>query len=64
MELKNSLDKLLVKDSNFNQNFKLHNCNIKNIQIKDTDFEKNADFFKTEITKGIKANDNDKTIFK
>ncbi|MEA2099667.1 MAG: pentapeptide repeat-containing protein [Campylobacterota bacterium] len=56
------ITKLIIKNTVFNQNFKLHNCNIDYITIEDTNFEKNADFFHTEIAKGSEQNYNDKTI--
>lgn len=40
---------LNIQDTKFNANFKLHNSEIKNFVLKDTDFEKNADFFKTKF---------------
>lgn len=43
------IDTLSIEDVKFHANFKLHNCEIKNFTLKDTDFEKNADFFKTKF---------------
>lgn len=43
------IDTLHIEDTKFHGNFKLHNCEIKNFTLKDTDFEKNADFFKTKF---------------
>lgn len=42
----NSVD---VYNSKFSNNFKLHNCKIKEIDIDGVDFEKNADFFMSEL---------------
>jgi len=49
--------KLVIEDSNFNDNFKLHNCKIRELKIKNVDFEKNADFYKSIFIKGINTND-------
>lgn len=43
------IDTLGIQDTKFHANFKLHNCEIKNFTLKDTDFEKNADFFKSKF---------------
>ncbi|WP_434637404.1 hypothetical protein MLC35_01065 [Sulfurimonas sp. NW7] len=43
------LEALHIEDVKFYANFKLHNCELKNFALKDTDFEKNADFFKTKF---------------
>jgi len=40
---------LNIQDTKFHANFKLHNSEIKNFTLKDTDFEKNADFFRTKF---------------
>lgn len=34
-----------IKDSVFENNFKLHNCDVQNFKINDTDFMKKADFY-------------------
>lgn len=44
------IDTLDIQDTKFHANFKLHNCEIKNFTLKDTDFEKNADFFKSKFS--------------
>lgn len=49
--------KLIIKNLEFSQvrfkeNFKLHNCDISQFYIKDTDFEKHADFFMSSFKKG------------
>ena len=38
-----------IQDTKFHANFKLHNSEVKHFVLKDTDFEKNADFFKTKF---------------
>lgn len=43
------IDTLIIEDTKFHANFKLHNSEIKNFILKDTDFEKNADFFRTKF---------------
>ncbi len=52
---------LIIKNLEFNQvifkeNFKLHNCDILQCYIKDTDFEKHADFFMSSFNKGKEKN--------
>jgi hypothetical protein len=44
-----SIDSVQIKESTFNENFKLHNCDISNIELSNIDFEKNADFFKSKF---------------
>lgn len=46
------IEKLLISNSIFRENFKLHNCEIDEINIKDTDFEKNVDFYKNHFKSG------------
>lgn len=55
------IGKLIIKDTEFKNNFKLHNCKVNDVEIKDIDFEKNADFYKSTFTKGI---DTDEIYFK
>lgn len=43
------IDNLLIQDTVFGHNFKLHNCEVKKCNINNTDFEKNADFFKSKF---------------
>ena len=38
-----------IENSQFLENFKLHNCKVKELIIDDTDFEKNADFYKSSF---------------
>lgn len=45
-----SIKEISIKDTKFLQNFKLHNTKLEKFTLKDTDFEKNADFFKTEFS--------------
>ncbi|GGD34253.1 hypothetical protein GCM10012288_05290 [Malaciobacter pacificus] len=49
-----SIFKLLIENSIFYDNFKLHKCKIEEIHIKDCDFERNADFFKSKFLSGEK----------
>lgn len=44
-----TIDRLNIQDTKFHANFKLHNSEVKHFVLKDTDFEKNADFFKTKF---------------
>ena len=43
------IDSVSIRDTVFEHNFKLHNCKVKKIDINNTDFEKNADFFKSKF---------------
>jgi len=43
------IKRLDIEDTVFNHNFKLHNCEVDDIEIGNTDFKKNADFFKTKF---------------
>jgi uncharacterized protein YjbI with pentapeptide repeats len=43
------IDNLEMIDTVFNKNFKLHDCELKEIEIDNCDFEKNADFFKSKF---------------
>ncbi len=56
------IDKLIVKDSIFQENFKLHNAQVKILTIEDTDFNKHADFFKSKINKGTLVKDKKENI--
>lgn len=49
------INAIAIHDTKFEQNFKLHNAKVQHFTLKDTDFEKNADFFKThfEVTQDI-----------
>lgn len=49
--------KLEINKANFEQNFKLHHCIVDEIIIKDVDFQKNADFYKSKFAKGMRTND-------
>ncbi|MCP4164056.1 MAG: hypothetical protein GY760_28670 [Deltaproteobacteria bacterium] len=46
------INKLLISNTIFQNNFKLHNANVKIFSIEDTDFEKHADFFKSSFIQG------------
>ena len=61
-EQKTQIKNLKIYDSVFKENFKLHHCNIQNILIKNTDFEKQADFYKSSFHNGI-SEYNDKSIY-
>ncbi|MDN5048581.1 hypothetical protein [Aliarcobacter butzleri] len=52
------IKRLYIYNSIFKENFKLHNCEINEIEITDTDFEKNADFYKSHFKSGKKNQDN------
>lgn len=51
------IDKLIIKETIFRENFKLHNACVDELTIEDTDFEKHADFFKSIFTKGTLEKD-------
>jgi len=51
------ISKLEIRKANFEQNFKLHNCLIDEVFIKDVDFQKNADFYKSTFKKGMDSNE-------
>jgi hypothetical protein len=51
------IDKLVIHHSIFKENFKLHNCEIDEAEIKDTDFKNNADFYKNHFKSGLKYKD-------
>lgn len=50
---------LTIKESAFNDNFKLHDCMVEKVQLDGIDFEKNADFFKAIFIKGEKSREED-----
>lgn len=52
------IKKLNIYNSIFKENFKLHNCEVEEVLIKDVDFEKNADFYKSNFFSGAKNEDN------
>lgn len=54
------IKKLDISNSIFKENFKLHNCEVKEITIKDVDFDKNADFYKSKFLSGAKNEDSTK----
>lgn len=51
-----SIDNIIIKKTIFKENFKLHNCVVKKFYIEDTDFIKNADFYKSHFKNGYKEN--------
>ena len=50
------IDEILIKKTIFNQNFKLHNVKIEKFHIEDSDFLKNADFYKSHFKSGFDDN--------
>lgn len=48
---------LVIKNTTFHENFKLHNSIVTKITIEDTDFKKHADFFKSTFIKGSLEDD-------
>ena len=61
-EKKVNIEKLFIKDTIFEENFKLHNCKVSVVEIEDTDFKKNADFFKSEFINGILKKNEEENI--
>ena len=59
-----NIAKLIIEDSNFYDNFKLHKCKVNDIIIKDCDFERNADFFKSQFLSGEKNYKEEELIIK
>ena len=53
-----TIKKLIINNSEFKENFKLHNCKIEEVEIKDVDFHKNADFYKSHFESGIENIEN------
>lgn len=54
---------LIIKNTTFKKNFKLHNCVVDNILIADVDFEKNADFFKSTFKRSYPKENKDRNIY-
>lgn len=54
-----TITKLIINNVIFKENFKLHNCVVDQVNIKDTDFEKKADFYRSHFKSGLK-DDTDK----
>lgn len=46
------IDNLKITNSRFIENFKLHNAVVGKFELEDVDFDKNADFFKSEFLGG------------
>lgn len=58
------INNLTIIDTVFQDNFKIHNCEVDNIFIQGVDFEKNADFFKSKFLKGSDEHyQNDNSIY-
>jgi len=55
------IGKLTIQNSIFKDNFKLHYCNVSQAIVKDSDFEKHADFYMSKFHRGI--DDEDPTIY-
>lgn len=53
---------LIIDNAIFQENFKLHHCNVGNVIIEDTDFEKHADFYRSTFNSGL-SHTNDKSIY-
>ena len=53
------ITKLYMSNSIFKENFKLHNCEVESVIIKDVDFNKNADFYMSKFFSGAKNEDCD-----
>ncbi|MBL1244285.1 MAG: hypothetical protein COA39_007840 [Sulfurimonas sp.] len=58
------INTLIIKDTIFEKNFKLHNCVVDRILIEDTDFKENADFYMSEFRRGILEEDSKEKINK
>jgi uncharacterized protein YjbI with pentapeptide repeats len=56
------LNKLIIKKTVFEENFKLHNCQVNTVEIEDTDFKKNADFFKSKFIQGTLKKNQEENI--
>jgi len=50
--MKAKIGMVSIKESTFNENFKIHKTEIENIDIKGVDFKKNVDFFKSVFING------------
>lgn len=57
---KMKIDSVEIEESTFNENFKLHYCEIKKLKIDSVDFKKNADFFKSIFLNGNNTENEDK----
>ncbi len=51
------IGEVVIRNSIFKENFKLHNCEVQRSIIKDSDFEKHADFYMSEFHRGIDDED-------
>jgi len=61
--LSTKVDRLVIENSVLLDNFKLHHCNVASVTIKDTDFQKQADFYKSSFDRGINKDEDDKSIY-
>jgi hypothetical protein len=57
-----TIDSFKIENTVFEENFKLHNTNLDEFNIEDTDFNKHADFFKSRFLKGTLKEDKDEKI--
>ena len=55
------INELIIRNTIFQENFKLHNCQINKIYIEDVNFEKHADFYKSNFKQGFEYNKIDDT---
>ena len=55
------INELIIKNSTFKENFKLHNCEVQQVYIEDVDYEKHADFYMSNFKKGLEYNKIDDT---
>lgn len=51
------ISKIIIENTIFHDNYKLHRCEIGEIIFKDDDFEKNADFYMSKFLSGAKNDD-------
>ena len=56
------INRLIIKNSIFKENFKMHNCEIDEISIDDSDFKKQFDFYKSTFESGIKDKKSTKAV--
>lgn len=56
------IEKLIISDCVFKENFKLHNAKVNIFSIEDTDFEKHADFFKSTFQRGVLPENMDERV--
>lgn len=56
------INNVIITDTVFEENFKLHNCDIDTVDINDCDFYRNADFFMSIFHKGVLEEDKSQKI--